>query len=144
MIQYIRSGDTSLDHELFVSENLNNDCVSTYLALNFLEEFLESEKLNLRSLNPIITSQNKKSEVKWTGKKIDAIVLAFSLHHLAQFNNGTLSIAETIKHFEVFFGIDLKDYHRKWIDIKLRKEPTKFIDLMKSAIENQIHVQFKD
>jgi hypothetical protein len=80
----------------------------------------------------------------WTGKKIDAIVLAFSLHHLSQLNNGTLTIAETIKHFEVFLNIDLKDYHRKWIDIKLRKEPTKFLDLMKSAIENQIDIQFKD
>lgn len=109
-----------------------------------MEDFLESEKLNLQSVAPTPLLQNKKSELKWTGKKIDAIVLAFSLHHLSQLNNGTLTIAETIKHFEVFFNIDLKDYHRKWIDIKLRKEPTKFLDLMKSAIENQIDIQFRD
>ncbi len=152
--RYYRTGSTYLDHKYFVRGKtdirLNLDChifesdplfctshdfkVSNILANDLLQVYLENE---LTKLDYQTTSKDNlipKNMLHWTGSKVALIELLYGLYTTGNFNNGNTDIKSIAAYFEKVFDVDLGDYYRAYLELRLRQSPTKFIDSMKDAL----------
>jgi hypothetical protein len=111
---------------------------SEIIANQMLIEYIQKEirKLDGYKIN---TQLKIKSDSKWTGNKIFLIELAYGIHHTEMVNSGNSEIKDIVQGFEQMFNIELKEYSRSFLEIKRRKiDRTKFLDLMKSKLENKM------
>ena len=53
-------------------------------------------------------------------------------------NNGNVTIADLMEHFQYTYDIDLKDYYKKYQDNINSEDPFKFLDYLKTVIEKDI------
>ena len=65
------------------------------------------------------------------------------MYTAGSFNRGTLELKELAETISEIFNIELGDFYRTWAEIKLRKEPTKFLDNLKILLENRIKEDLK-
>lgn len=152
--RYYRTGSTYLDHKYFVRGKtdirLNLDChifesdpkfctshdfkVSSILANDLLQVYLENE---LTKLDYQTTSKDNlvpKNMLHWTGSKVALIELLYGLYTTGNFNNGNTDIKTIAAYFEKVFDIELGDYYRAYLELRMRQNPTKFIDTMKDTL----------
>jgi hypothetical protein len=76
------------------------------------------------SLNPNENQQLnnvRRSNLTWTGNKVDAIETVYALHASGVFNDGKADIKDVAQEFQIAFNIDLGDYYRAFLEIKSRK-----------------------
>ena len=66
--------------------------------------------------------------LRWTGQKVDLTELIYALHQNNSINGGNLTLKELVRSFEQFFSIDLGDYHHKFLRLRERNEPVKYLD----------------
>lgn len=132
---YDTNFNTSHDHK--VAQILAFDLLSDYLhkEWNKLERNLFSQIPN-NAIPP-------ESNLKWTDSKVALIELLYALHTNGCFNNGSLDLKELVQNVSEMFNIELKDFYRTWAEMKLRKEPTKFIDTLKICLESKIKVDLQ-
>jgi len=63
------------------------------------------------------------------------VELIYALHSNRSINNGKIDIKELIELFEKLFNINLEEYSRTFIDIRMRKTGrTKFLDNLKQSL----------
>jgi hypothetical protein len=105
-----------------------NDLISVYIC-NELKKIEEAKHVQV----PIASSN-----LKWTDSKVSLTVLIYALHSAPSFNNGNIELKEIGLAFSKLCNIDLGDFYRTWAEIKLKKDPTKFLDILKVALENRI------
>lgn len=125
-------------HDNKVAQIIANDLLRDYLQkqLNIIEQNLFSENTSSTAI--------QESQLKWTDNKIKLIELIYALHSTKCINSGNVELSEIATTFEKVFDIELKDYYRKYIEIKGRKgEYTKFLDQLKQALENRINVELQ-
>lgn len=160
---YFLEKKSHLDHQYFVrgkeSINLNagnwlfymdedfctshDVMLSTFIAYTDLITHLQLEILkwnsSLKYKNK--SSNHLQSNLKWTGKKIDAVELIYALHTSGTVNNGKANINEIIQVFEQVFQIEFGDCYRTFTEIRARKiNNTKFLDHLKISLQNRIEV----
>ncbi len=157
--RYYRTGSNYLDHKYFVRGKqdirLSLDAhvyeldpkfctshdfkVSTILANDLLQVYLENElnKLDFQtaSRDNHITPKNR---LQWTGSKVSLIELLYALHTSGVFNNGNTDIKAIAAYLEKTFDIELGDYYRAYLELKLRHNPTKFIDSLRDNFLRKI------
>jgi hypothetical protein len=150
--RYYRSKQECLDEIYFLRKNRNldtsSDSIFPYIEQEFstlhdhsfscimaheqLINYLENEihKLNNRdSKSTLITNYT------WTDSKIALIELIYALHSNGSVNNGKIDIKELVELFEKLFNIDLEEYSRTFIDIRMRKTGcTKYLDNLKQSL----------
>lgn len=152
--KYYHSGNRYLDHKYFVrgQHDLRLTLDSCYfqadqrfatshdyklarlLANQEIKAFLENELNRLENTNQYKPIQPN-NKIKWTASKVALIELIYALHAEAAFNNGTTDLKETVSHFETMFDIDLKQFHRTFLEIRARKsERTKFLTTLKDKL----------
>lgn len=152
--KYYHSGNRYLDHKYFVrgQHDLRLTLDSCYfqadqrfatshdyklarlLANQKIKAFLENELNRLENTNQYKPIQPN-NKIKWTASKVALIELIYALHAEAAFNNGTTDLKETVSHFENMFDIDLKQFHRTFLEIRARKsERTKFLTTLKDKL----------
>lgn len=119
--------------------------VAKIIAYNQLEVFLnkELEKIQLNSRNPHVEHLGTLEKFKWTGSKISLYELIYSLCSTSVLNDGNCDINELTELFEQIFNIRLDDIYRGFQDIKLRSNPTKFLDLLKEALLRKINEEYE-
>ena len=78
------------------------------------------------------------SKFKWTGTKIQAVILVNLMVKGNLINNGNVTIADLMEHFQGTYDIDLKDYYKKYSDNIGSDDPFKFLDFLKTIIESDI------
>ena len=104
--------------------------LSCLLAANRFVQFMKNELFTLKnpSLDP---SWEHMKTLEWHGSKTDLIELIYGLH-----SSGTLKcdLKDTILIMEKTFNIDLGYFYRLYTDIKLKKNPTSFIDSLKISL----------
>lgn len=77
--------------------------------------------------------------LKWTGNKVDLVELVYALQASNMINNGNIGIKELAKHIEELFSVQIGDYYRIFLEIRMRKNnQTKLLDLLKTCIQNKI------
>lgn len=119
--------------------------VAKIIAYNRLEVFLnkELEKIQLNSKTPHVEYLGILDKFKWTGSKISLYELIYALYSSASLNNGNCEINELTELFEQMFDIRLDDIYRGFQDIKLRSNPTKFLDSLKEALRRKINEDYE-
>lgn len=160
---YYKTGGTYLDVKYFTRNNeemnlLADDCyflgdknfctshdtkIAQILAYELLAIYIRNnlQKLEKREgMEPLKAYHNT---LVWTDSKVSLIELIYALHTAGCFNRGTLELKELAQTMSEMFNIDLGDFYRTWAEIKLRKEPTKFIDTLKGLLENRINDDLK-
>jgi len=115
--------------------------IAKIIAYNRLEMFLnkELEKAQQSIQNPHVEHLGIFDKFKWTGSKISLYELIYSLYSSGVINNGDCKINELTELFEQIFNVRLDEIHRGFQDIKLRSNPTKFLDSLKEALLRKIN-----
>ncbi len=155
-IRYYRSNENYLDHKYFVRNQIDfrqshesfsieldkkqstgfdfkvakiiaNDLLQVYLhdELNSLEFYNNKEK----------ATTTQKVKQTWTDPKTALIEIIYAFHSHASLDNGKPDIKEIASNFEQIFNIDLGDYYKTYLEMKMRKTSrTKFLDALKESL----------
>lgn len=110
--------------------------VAKILAHDRLQVYLEEELSNLdRKETSMISQDFPMVKLSWTESKTALIELIYALHAQGALDNGKADIKDIAASFELLFGIELGDYYRTFLEIRVRKTGrTKFIDALKHSL----------
>ena len=159
--KYYRAGANYLDHKYFIRDKYDiqltldayifeNDTrfstthdfkVAKILAHDLLQVYLENELAYLdRRETGTNFQEYSKTRLTWTHSKTSLIELIYALQAQGAFNNGRADIKEISAYFEVVFNLDLGDYYRTYLEIRIRKTGrTKFLNLLQDAITKKMN-----
>lgn len=118
-------------HDNNIAKIMANDLIKVYLEdeLTKLDKIPAKEKTHL----------NPKSQQTWTSSKVALIELIYALHSEGVFNNGTSDLKSVFEFFENTLKIELGQYHRTFLEIRVRKtNRTKFLDSLKETLINKM------
>lgn len=155
-IRYYRSGDNYLDHKYFTRNKIDfrlsqesfsieldrkqstsfDFKIAKIIANDLLQVYLHDElkylELHDNRDKPQVVPKIKHS---WTESKTALIELIYALHTQGALDNGKLDIKEIAGYFEHIFNIDLGDYYRTYLEIRIRKTGrTKYIDSLRELL----------
>lgn len=148
--EYCLSGNSSQDEIYFTrhprpatkinfDENFTtgfDQRLSKILAIELTKTYLFKciDKLKDQQTNSI------SPELNWTGQKIELVELIYALQAVGSFNNAAPDVRKIVEAFELFFNIDLGNYYRTFVGLRMRKNGyTSFIDRMKEKLEQRIN-----
>ena len=122
-----------VDHTFSTSHDFK---VAKIMAHDLIQVYLEDKLLMLENKEPKEKSQvNPKVKQTWTGSKVALIELLYALHTEGVFNNGASDLKDIAEYFENIFNIDLGQYHRAFLEIRMRKsDQTKFLNGLKEKL----------
>jgi len=119
----------------------HDSSVATIMAHDLLIIYLKREidKLTNNDNELALQLLQKQSKITWTSRKVNLIELIYALHSTDTINNGAVDIKDIARVAERIFKIDLGDYYRAFIEIRMRKKGrTKFLDLLKENLEKRM------
>ncbi|HRP36315.1 MAG TPA: RteC domain-containing protein [Candidatus Dojkabacteria bacterium] len=162
--RYYRTGSTYFDYKYFIRGKqdirLNLDAfvyeadpdfstshdfkISTILANDLLQVYLENEltKIDFQPTNKE-SGLISRNQIKWTGNKVSLIELMYALHQSGVFNNGQSDIKAIATYFENIFNVDLGNYYRTYLELKIRQDRTKFLDSLRENFIRKIEDEEK-
>ena len=122
-----------VDHTFSTSHDFK---VAKIMAHDLIQVYLEDKLLMIENKEPKEKSQvNHKIKQNWTGSKVALIELLYALHTEGVFNNGASDLKDIAEYFENIFNIDLGQYHRAFLEIRMRKsDQTKFLNTLKEKL----------
>lgn len=154
--RYYRTGSSYLDHKYFLRGKIDVKLaldsfyfeadhtfstshdfkVAKILAHDLIQVYLEDKLLMMENKDTKEKSQvNPKVKQTWTGSKVALIELLYALHTEGVFNNGASDLKDIAEYFENIFNIDLGQYHRAFLEIRMRKsDQTKFLNALKEKL----------
>jgi len=163
--KYYRAGATYLDDKYFVRNKLDlqltpdghifeNDPrfstthdfkVAKILAHDRLQVYIEKKLTWLDNREPgyQFSKEEPRFKLVWTESKASLIELIYAFYVTGSFNKGSLELKELAVSLSEYFNIELGDIYRSWAEIKLRKDPTKFLDTLKTNLEKKIKEDLK-
>lgn len=113
-------------------DHVFSEIIANQMLLEYIQDEISRLKKQKFSIVPVL-----KSKLRWTGKKIFLVELAYGISFTGMINNGGIEIKTIIEIFEQLFDVDLKDYSRIFLDARRRKiDRIKYLNIMKSAMEN--------
>ena len=81
------------------------------------------------------TQRQPNMKMMWTGSKVALTELIFALHTEGAFNNGAADLKDIAEYFEENFNIDLGQYRRTFLEIRVRKKDrAKFISTLREKL----------
>ena len=128
----------------FVDEQFatsHDSTVATILAYDLLIVHLKREIDKLENTNNYANLRllQRKTKITWTAHKIYLIELIYALHSTDVINNGTVDIKDIAYFVEKTFKVDLGDYYRAFLEIRMRKNGrTKFLDILKKQLTKRM------
>ncbi|MEQ9289593.1 MAG: RteC domain-containing protein [Cyclobacteriaceae bacterium] len=122
----------STSHDFKVSNIIANDLLNVYL-----ED--ELNKLDMRDLANGKSQVEPKVKLSWTDSKVALIELMYALQARGVFNNGIADLKEIASFLEDAFGVELGQYHRTFLEIRIRKTGrTKFLDSLNESLMHRM------
>lgn len=121
----------------------HDSAVATILAYDLLIVHLKQEIDKLENIKkiPNIEGFQERTKLTWTAHKIYLIELIYALHSTDVINNGTVDIKDIAYFAESIFKIDLGDYYRAFLEIRMRKNGrTKFLDILKQNLIQRMDI----
>ena len=129
----------------FVDEEFatsHDSTVASILAYDLLIVHLKREidKLENNGNYASLRLLQSKTKITWTAHKIYLIELIYALHSTDVINNGTVDIKDIAYFVEKTFKVDLGDYYRAFLEIRMRKNGrTKFLDILKKQLTKRMN-----
>ena len=111
-----------------------NDLLQVYLhdELNYIDLSDKKEK----------TQVLPKTKLTWTESKTALIELIYALQSQGVFEHSKADIKDIATYFENVFNIDLGDYYRTFLELRMRKTGrTKFMDSLKDNLNKRMDEQ---
>jgi len=114
--------------------------VAKILAHDRLQVYLEEELSNLeRKETSMIAQDAPKVKLYWTESKTALIELIYALHSHGAFENGRADIKDIAASFEHLFGVELGDYYRTFLELRMRKTGrTKFLHTLIQSLSKRM------
>jgi hypothetical protein len=114
--------------------------VAKILAHDRLQVYLEEELSNLeRKETNMVTQDAPKVKLYWTESKTALIELIYALHSHGAFENGRADIKDIATSFEHLFGVELGDYYRTFLELRMRKTGrTKFLHTLIQSLSKRM------
>ncbi|MBJ2173639.1 RteC domain-containing protein [Aureibaculum sp. A20] len=155
-VQYFKEGNTHSDILYFTRSHYNDlpvinrgnyycppkFCTSRDTLLSKLISFdrfavyLQNRLMRLSiplTLNTNTTVKN--SGLTWTSSKVALTELVYALHSCGAINSGAANIKDIVALTETIFNVELGDYYRTFLDIKMRKTGrTMFLEKLKESL----------
>ncbi|NBL65945.1 tetracycline regulation of excision, RteC [Flavobacterium sp. NST-5] len=154
--QYYRSGSSYLDYKYFqrgkfdiklALDNYYFETDTTFstshdfkvaqiLANDLIQLYLENQLIMIENNDSSEKSQRKPNiKLLWTGSKVSLTELLYALNSEAVFNNGNADIKDIANYLEYVFDIDLGDYYRTFLELRMRKTSrTKFLSSLTDSL----------
>lgn len=124
---YERDPLFSTNADFKVAKIMANDMLQAYLLS-------EQELLDNYMQKPGLTSFPK-VKLTWTGSKTDLIELIYALDTEGCFNNGKIPLIQIAAYLESVFNIELgNNIARNFYDMRIRQQPTPFLDRLQEEI----------
>ena len=150
-ILYCRAGERHLDHFYFKrgkpAIHLNIDISHLELDPHFSTagDLLLTRTMANDRLQAYLTYQHDllsgnlitdlpKERITWTANKSDLIELAYGFWAEECFDNGNISLTQLVTYLETIFNVDLGNVPRSFLDMKIRNNPTPFMDKLKQKL----------
>ena len=141
MTLHINSLYFDTDHRFSTSHDYKT---AQILANNMLLEYLETALAEPDKNYTIMqTTRNAPGlALHWTESKTSLVELIYALHAQAVIDNGKADIKDIAAYFESMFHIDLGDYYRTFLELRMRKTGrTKFLDTMRENLAKRMDEQ---
>lgn len=155
---YHRKNSTHLDDKYFVSTkvetplhtntiygfwddrlySIHDYTVALIKANDMLRVYLKTELKELKAINNVKSIDQSNDSVTWTDSKVSLVELIYAIHEAGSINKGTYDIKDLTSLIEKMFQIDLGDYYHTYLEIKMRSNPTKYLDSLKAALLKKI------
>lgn len=130
---YDSNFNTSHDH--IVARIIANDMLSLYIRNELI-------KINEQSDQPPV-KQTLQNKLVWTESKVALIELIYAFNCVGCFNKGALEIKELADGLAEAFHTEVGDIYRTFAEIRLRKEPTKFLQTLQILLDKKIKDDLK-
>lgn len=137
---FLRGVHDTLDNFLFQSDPIfctsHDYKVAKIIANDRIRFYIEGELTKLQNGTVFLNPERQEIKPqKWTGSKVALVELIYALHSVGVFNNGNSNLKEIAAFFEQTFHISLGQYHRIFLEIRLRKsERTKFLNMLQDSV----------
>ena len=128
---YERDPQFSTNADFKVAKIMANDMLQAYLLseLEGLDNYMQ--KPNVSSF--------PKVKLTWTGSKTELIELIYALDTVGCFNNDKIPLIQIAAYFESVFNIELgNNIARNFYDMRIRNQPTPFIDRLREEIRKRM------
>jgi hypothetical protein len=115
---------------------------SKFIAYERLSTFLNTELQILTSAIPFhtpFTSCENNKLLPWPSPKVDLVELSYAIYYATYKKKNNFTINDVYLALSKGFDVKIPDVNRKFMDIKSRHNPTKYIDNMKDSIMNEIN-----
>lgn len=154
--KYYRSGNIYLDYKYFLrgkfdiklslssyyfetdtSFSTSHDFkVAKILANDLIQLYLENKLIMIDNKDNVEKSQRKPNvKLAWTSSKVALTELLYALHSEGVFNNGAADLKDIAEYFEYVFDIDLGQYRRTFLEIRVRKtERNRFLTSLNETL----------
>lgn len=138
-LMFYADPEYSTSHDYMVAKIMANDRLVVFLNA-------ELEVLSMKASNPNWEQVGSpgNSVLKWTDSKTSLIELIYAICSAGCINNGHCEIRELSALFEQVFNTRLTDIYRTFLEIKIRSNPSKFMDTLKDALLRKIDEDFSE
>lgn len=109
--------------------------LSELQAIRKFQQFLKFQLSMLDTMNFISRSQVPKP-VQWKRTKVDFVELIYALHFSGCLD---LNLKELVALFQKVIHVEIGDMYRTFTNIKLKNNPTSFLDELKNGLVQHIH-----
>lgn len=108
---------------------------------HLLKEMLERLKLH-EEVEQVLPRDVRGNRLKWTGKLVNLVELAYGLYETSQINNGDARLSDIMNWLTTSFQVNIKSAYRVFDTIKQRKRLSHacFLDEMRKALLNRVEM----
>ena len=109
-------------------------------SYDMLQVYLREQQENITEHKLELADKQRRAEtvIHWTGKKIGLISLLYAFDTMGVIDNGNISLRKIQEFAEVHFDVKLGNIASAFNELRLRQNPTQFIDELKAALEKRI------
>lgn len=153
--KYYRGRRTYLDDKFFLRGNFDLTTVPNTTVTQFDPKFctshdysvakiLANDRLEIYLTEKIEEISSSKStepgcqRIPWTDTKAALVELIYALHFSGVLKDGRTDLKEITRFFETNFQIQLGDIYRTYSELKLRNNPARFLDTLRSTYVEKI------
>jgi|GEM_PF-1302612 len=116
--------------------------IGELLAYQRYRTYLENElRIFSGSLRGGVSLEEAQDDLVWTATKMAAVEILYGLYSVAAFNNGNAQLRQIARRVEKLTGIDLGNYYRYSIDLKIKKVRNEFLKKMIDSSEKRMDEQ---
>jgi len=125
--------DYSSTHDLLFAKIIANDKFETYLRRELIN-LSNNKNTDIASVPDIEAISTVHKKLTWTASKSALTELIYAVHCSGSVNNGKADIKDIAEFVEAMFNVDLGDFYRTYVELRMRNHQTKYLDSLKDAL----------